>query len=178
MKRIAVLPLLVAISAQLCLAAEPVQLDSRFDRDEVSWIEEPGTATVSGQAHLTLRDGSRKGCAGFHVELLPVARYSTERILKTYGNTERGQVLLEDNPPKFTPDAAGYHEMVIKASCDQRHRFSFRQVPAGDYYVIAFIIWDVPGAPGTKTGGGAMKRLRVEPGSANELLVEGWRLTT
>jgi hypothetical protein len=105
-----------------------------------------------------------KDCAGFNVELLPVATYSSERIFRTYGNNRAGQVLLEDNPPKFTPDAPAYHEYLLKSTCNAAGEFRFDKVPAGDYFVMAFIIWTLPGLdPPVNTGGAVMKRIHVNP---------------
>jgi hypothetical protein len=147
-------------------SSAPVQLSSTFSIDEVRWVRGSGDSTVSGKAFLKLRDGSVKNCAGFNIELLPVAAYSSERIFKTYGSNEAGQVLLEDNPPKFTPDVKEYHEYLLKSSCDAGGEFRFEQVPAGNYYVMAFIIWDVEGStPPSKAGGGVMKRIQVTSGS-------------
>jgi hypothetical protein len=148
----------------LAAAATIVQLDSTFNVDDVSWVRAPGNSSVSGKAFLKLRDGSEKDCAGFSVELLPVATYSSERIFRTYGNNRAGQVLLEDNPPQFTPDAPGYHEYVLNGRCDAAGEFRFDKVPAGDYFVMAFIIWELPGlTPPVKTGGALMKRIHVNP---------------
>ena len=80
----------------------------------------------------------------------------------TYGNDQQGQILMEQNPPKFTPDVPEYHDMLIKGACDVRGEFNFSTVPAGDYFVIAFIIWDdASGRTPRKTGGGVMKRIQV-----------------
>lgn len=161
------LPLL----ASLCVlnsagAADPIPLQSQFNSDEISWVTSPGNSVVSGKASLTLKDGSVKSCAGFNVELLPVAAYSNERINFVYGNNQQGQVLMEDNPPKFTPDVKEYHEMLLKSQCNAEGVFYFKQVPAGDYYVMVFIMWDEPKAEATKTAGGAMmKKIHVAPGT-------------
>jgi len=157
--------LALALAGTAAPAAEPVPLEARFQSDAVKFVREPGTATVSGKAFLRLKDGTLKDCAGFAIELLPVAPYSNERIFKTYGNNERGQILLEQNPPKFTPDAPEYHEMLLKGACDATGVFRFTQVPAGDYYVMAFLIWEQGGA---KAGGAAMKRIHVDAGATIE----------
>lgn len=108
-----------------------------------------------------------------NVELLPVAAYSNERITRTYGNGKQGQILLEQNPPKFTPDVPEYHDMLIKGACDPSGKFSFSNVPAGSYFVIAFIIWEeTSGAMPRKTGGGVMKRIQVAPHSQMNVLLE------
>jgi len=113
------------ICAATAVAGEPVKLDSVFKIDEVSFVKQSGTSTVRGTAFLRLADGSLKSCAGFNVELLPFAAYSKERIVRTYGNDQQGQILLEQNPPKFTPDVPEYHDMLIKGACDARGEFRF-----------------------------------------------------
>jgi hypothetical protein len=152
----------LGLASLVASAAGPVTLTAPFRAEDVSFVKQPGTATVSGTATLKLADGTLKGCAGFNVELLPIAAYSSERIQKTYGNTRQGQILLEQNPPKFTPDVKAYHEMLLKSACDAKGQFRFEKVPAGEYFIMAFIIWDdaSSGAP-RKTGGAVMKRIRV-----------------
>jgi len=158
--------------AAAAAAADPIKLDSKFSIDEVSFVKLVGTSTVTGKAFLKLADGSFKNCAGFNIELLPVAAYSNERIARTYGNDQQGQILLEQNPPKFTPDVAEYHDLLIKGVCDARGEFNFSSVPAGNYFVIAFIIWDdLSGPTPRKTGGGVMKRIQVLPESRMEVLL-------
>jgi hypothetical protein len=164
-----ILGLIVAAAA---VAAEPIKLDNKFDIEAVRFVKQTGTATVTGKAFIKLADGTVKDCAGFNIELLPVTAYSKERIVKTYGNDQHGQILMEQNPPKFTPDAPEYHDMLIKGACDLRGEFSFSNVPAGDYFVIALIIWDdVSAATPRKTGGGVMKRIRVSSDSRVEVLL-------
>lgn len=152
----------MALSAIHLHAAELIQLKNQFNRDDVKWIQTNGNASISGTAFLQLNEKEQKGCAGFGVELLPVAKYSNERILKTYGNNSRGQVLLKDNPPKFTPDHPEYHELVRKSECDETNHFSFKDLPAGDYYVMVFIIWK--NETGANDGGALMKRVSLKMG--------------
>lgn len=162
--------LISGLAHQVAFSSEPVQLENEFDRKEVQWVTEVGNSTVRGQAFLKLKDGTFKGCAGFGIELLPIAKYSSERIFKTYGNNERGQILLEDNPPTFTPDAKEYHEMLLKTRCNERNEFFFSNVPSGSYYVMAFIIWDViENGQTSKAGGGVMGRIDVKPNSENHI---------
>ena len=156
------------------IAAELVQLKSRFDPEQVQWVAQPGDAHVSGTALLTLGDGSRKNCAGFKVELLPVAEYSSERIRLTYGNNRQGQILLNQNPPAFTPDAPEYHELLLKSQCDEQGVFAFDKVPAGEYYVMVFIIWhDMAGGEKRPQGGAVMKRIRVGAGAQVRVAMGG-----
>lgn len=164
----------VGISAtSLIQAAELVEVKSLFNIEEIKWVKEIGNSSVKGKAFLKLSEGQYKGCAGFNIELLPVAKYSSERIHKIYGNNEQGQVLLKDNPPKFTPDPKEYHEMLIKGKCNENSEFSFSQVNSGDYYIVAFIMWDneVNGKT-IKEGGATMKRVRVDDKAVVEAVLK------
>jgi hypothetical protein len=152
---------LITINAQ---AAEPIQVKSQFNADEIKWIQTAGSSSISGTAFLRLNDKEQKGCAGFGVELLPVAAYSNERILNIYGNNSQGQVLMKDNPPKFTPDPKEYHELVRKSQCDEKNQFSFKDLPVGEYYVIFFIIWK--NETGADDGGALMKRVSLKAGKS------------
>jgi hypothetical protein len=167
------------ICAATAVAGEPVKLVSVFNIDEVSFVKQSGTSTVKGTAFLKLADGTFKGCSGFNVELLPFAGYSKERIVRTYGNDQQGQILMEQNPPKFTPDVPEYHDMLIKGACDARGEFRFSNVPAGDYFVMVFIIWDdTSNATPRKTGGAAMKRIHVAADSQVEVHIGIGRATS
>ncbi len=160
------------IFAAAAAAGDPVELDSKFILDDVRFVKLHGNSTVAGKAFLKLANGTFKDCAGFNIELLPVAAYSNERIVRTYGNDQQGQILMEQNPPKFTPDVPEYHDMLIKGACDQRGEFNFSNVPGGDYFVVAFIIWDDASGPSPrKTGGGVMKRIHVPPESRVNVLL-------
>lgn len=172
--------LLGLFCSTLLWASEPVKLQTSFDPELVQWVTQPGDAQVSGTALIKLPDGSKKSCAGFNVELLPVAPYANERIRLTYGNNQQGQILLEQNPPKFTPDVPEYHQLLLKSQCDAQGVFEFKQVPQGEYYVMVFIIWDqdlaaVDQAPGAviKTGGAVMKRIRVKQGAQLNVAIGG-----
>jgi len=137
---------------------ETVQLISEFNVDSVKWVKIKGNSSVSGEVHLKLGDGAYKGCSGFNIELLPASKYANERILSTYGNTDQGQILMSQKPPKFIPDVKEYHEYLIKSECDSNSKFSFNAVPSGEYYLIAFVIW---GKEPNQQGGGVMKKISV-----------------
>lgn len=150
----------LAVFAHSSYSAEPVELKSRFTAKEVDWFTWSGSSSIRGNASIKLSNGAYKSCAGFTVELVPAAPYSDERILKTYGNNSAGQILMEQNPPKFTPDAPGYHTTVRKTKCDSEGNFAFNYLPKGEYYVIAFIIWKNEDSE-ELSGGGAMQRASI-----------------
>lgn len=145
--------------SSITMANEPIALKNNFTIEEVQWVKNAGNSTVEGRAYIKLLNGEYKGCEGFHLELLPVGRYATERILKTYNSTSSGQILLSDKPPKFIPDVKEYHEYVLKTQCGVGDTFKFTHVPSGEYYLIAFIIW---GEVANQQGGGVMQRISLE----------------
>lgn len=152
----------IAAQSSYLQAAEPIQLKSQFKAADVEWIKGSGDSSISGTAFLKINDNEQKGCAGFNVELLPVAQYSNERIFNIYGNNSLGQILLKDGVPKFTPDHPGYHEFVRKSQCDNKNHFSFKDLPMGDYYVIVFVIWK--DGEGQDVGGALMKKVSLKAG--------------
>jgi hypothetical protein len=151
---------------------EPIQLENAFNLDEVKWVKTAGNSAIHGKAFLTLKNNESKGCAGFGVELLPVAKYSSERILNIYGNNDQGKILIEGTIPKFTPDPKGYHDMVIKTKCNSNNEFAFNNISSGEYYVIGFIIWDInENDKAVKTGGAVMKKVKIAPNSSSEAIL-------
>lgn len=164
---------LFLFNLSICLASEPIKLSSLFNEDEIKWVANKGNSSVFGSAIIELENGKKRGCASFNVELLPVASYSSERILKTYGNNESGQILISQNPPKFDPDVKRYHELVISTTCDSKNQFEFNGVPQGDFYILAFIIWDEEkDGVAKKLGGAIMKKIRIEANS--KMKVDLW----
>ena len=156
-----------------CLASEPIKLSSSFNEDEIKWVANKGNSSVFGTASIKLENGEKRGCASFNVELLPVASYSSERIFKTYGNNESGQILLSQDPPKFEPDVKKYHDLVISTKCNSNSQFEFNNIPQGDFYILAFIIWsEEKDGVEKKFGGAIMKKLHVEANSKVKVNLE------
>lgn len=150
----------VALLSLNGFAGEPIATKYQFDEKDVQWAMEAGDSSVSGQAFIKLEDGSFKGCDGFTMELLPVTDYSKERIFTTYKSFEQGQILISQNPPKFTPDPKAFHDLVIKKKCGEGDKFSFENVSAGEYFVMAFIFWKDE-AENKMQGGGVMKKITL-----------------
>lgn len=171
-KSLNLLSFTLLLLSPFAFSQEPIQLENAFNLDEVKWVKTVGNSSIHGKAFLKLKNNETKGCAGFGVELLPVAKYSNERIFKIYGNNDHGKILIEDNIPKFTPDAKGYHDMVIKTKCNSSNEFSFNNISDGEYYVIGFIIWDKnDNGKAVKTGGAVMRKVKVAPNTKIEVLL-------
>ena len=162
----------ILLLSPLVFSLEPIQLENTFNIDDVKWVKTVGNSSIHGKAFLNLKNNETKGCAGFGVELLPVAKYSSERILNIYGNNDQGKIIIEGTIPTFTPDPKEYHDMVIKTKCNSNNEFTFNNISAGEYYVIGFIIWDKnENGTAVKTGGAVMKKIKVAPKENIEALL-------
>jgi len=74
------------------------------------------------------------------------------------------KMYVEDGIPKFTPDPKGYHD-TKKTMCNEKGEFEFNNLPLGEYYIIAFMLWD-------KTGGGIMHRVTLSENYDNSQIIE------
>jgi len=123
---------------------------NEYDSKEVSWFKTRGDGTIKGIAKFKSKSGDIRFGEEFRIELMPSCLYTEERLNKIYNSKNSGYVYVEDGIPKFTPDPEGYHD-TIKTMCNKNGEFEFNNLPSGDYYVIAFMLWE-------ETGGGIMQR--------------------
>lgn len=129
----------------------PIRIVNEFDYEEVKWFKTTGNGSIKGIAKFKSKNGDLRFGEEFRIELMPNCLYTEERLNKIYKNKNSGYVYIEDGIPQFTPDPEGYHE-TKKTMCNQKGEFEFNNLSAGDYYVIAFMLWD-------KTGGGIMQHV-------------------
>lgn len=144
---------------------EIITLQNSFDDKAVSWFTNTGTATIKGIAKFKSKNGELRFGEEFRVELMPYCLYSRERLQKIYQNKKSGFIYLENGVPKFTPDPEGYHK-TIKTFCDKEGKFEFNNLPAGKYYIVAFMIWE---NQTVKTGGGLMKKVVLSEGESESI---------
>lgn len=129
----------------------PIPVNSTFDAEELSWFKNKGEGTIAGSAKFKSKGGQILFGNEFRIELMPSTSYTKERLNRIYKNNESGYVHIEDGIQKFIPDPDGYHE-TIKTRCNKAGEFEFENLPAGDYYVIAFMLKE-------QTGGGIMQHV-------------------
>ncbi len=140
--------------------SNPIKIVNKFDEAAVKWFKTTGNASIKGVAKFKSKTGEVRFGKAFRIELMPYSKYTEERLNNIYKNKQGGHVYVEDGVPTFTPDPKGYHD-TKKTMCDQEGRFEFNHLPAGDYYLVAFMLWD-------KRGGGIMRHVVV---SGNETKV-------
>lgn len=160
--------LLFTILLTSCTIKQPsrknsvITIQNNFDDKAVSWFKTKGTGNIIGTAKFKSKNGELRFGEEFRIELMPYCLYTEERLGNIYKNKKLGYVYLEDGVPKFIPDPEGYHE-TIKTFCDKEGKFQFNNLPAGKYYVIAFMIWE---NKDVKTGGGLMQKIELSQGES------------
>ena len=152
MKRLIVL-LVAGLVGCAAVPPKPPVARMPFPEKEYQALPASGSSTVRGQAFLKTRSGAVKLAAGNDVLLNPVTSYSTEWYEKNY---LAGQPLEQPDPRLWN--------YVRKQVADGGGRFTFSNVPPGDYYVTTEVTWEAPtGYQGSLEvqGGSVTKRISV-----------------
>ena len=123
--------------------ATEVPISSTFTKSDVAWFSGTGTGKIEGSAFLRTKGGAVKTCAGYDVQLLPYSAYAAERMRFIYGNETKGHLFGPRRAWKFVPDEPEFYKSLKKAVCDANGEFEFEALPAGDYYIIANVTWDI-----------------------------------
>jgi hypothetical protein len=132
---------------------QPVKRAAQFIESEYAPYGLPGTSTITGQAFLKTRGGDVKFGAGNIVALNPVTSYSTEWYEK---------YVIQGLPISHADPRADKY--LWKTIADGNGNFHFSNLPAGDYYLMCSIRWEVPSEYGLVPSGGiAHARVTVAP---------------
>lgn len=156
--------LLSAFTMQACV--KEIVTTTVFDPEEVSYILDEGSNTISGQAFLRQRGGGVITCAGNTVHLVPAGTYARERIQNIYGTIFRPALSLAyaraDSPDPY------YVTLSREARCDAQGNFLFQGVADGAYFVATKVVWEVNYQ---LQGGHVMAPVKVSGGQAVEVIV-------
>ena len=141
------------------------QTRSEFKREDVSWIDNEGTASIGGNSFLRQQNGGVVTCAGFQVLLLPAGAYADERIGVIY------QSIIKGFKPSIIPPAIDeahpdYLRVSKQTVCDVDGRFKFSGLAAGNYYVLSTVAWGV--RPRIQ-GGHLMQQVYLDEGQVAEI---------
>lgn len=153
-----------------CVAQQRnVVLQSRFDKEEAEQAMKPGKNKIIGNAFVRQMGGGVVTCAGNVVELIPVTKYSNERLLAIYGNTGEGFVdVYNARSISFTPDDYEYHTIRNKTTCDSQGNFEFENLADGEFFISTGAMWYVGSNP---QGGALMKRVFVNGGETKKIVM-------
>lgn len=128
MRNVFYLGLLVLVTA---CARQPILIERiPFDIAEFSSLEKAGDATVTGQAFITAGDGKIYYATKAQARLNPKTTYSKQWYDVHYMERKN----IADADPR-------YLEYVHKVDIKEEGRFTFNNIPAGDYYISAPIFW-------------------------------------
>lgn len=140
-----------------------VVLTAKFSPKEANFIFDKGTASISGRAFIRATGGKIKTAQGSSATLLPVTKYSEQRVNAIYGRS--GIATRKVNFAKNSDDPR-YHVYTRTVSVGAGGAFKFTALSPGEYFVTTGINWSAPDTSG-KTNRKAValvKRVRVGEG--------------
>ncbi|GAA0549137.1 hypothetical protein FHS83_001081 [Rhizomicrobium palustre] len=157
--------------AGLCACSSPQTLGVRFDSREAAWFSARGTNSLNGTAIARAYTGNAKTCAALPVYLFPVTTYAKARMKALYGSESEGfNPALMGTPANFTDDDPAYFATSRTTNCDAKGRFSFSELPDGDYFLVGEVTWQDRRA-GLPQGGYLMRRVSLSTGESKEVLL-------
>ncbi len=123
-----------------------------------------GTATLSGQAFLTQKNGGVVKAAGRTVTLDPATSIGNEWWDKA------GKLWVHR---ALTPPSPGFKNARRTAVADADGKFRFQDIPAGKYYVRTEITWEIGGYNPTQ-GGLVGQFVEVKDKQAKEVILNAY----
>ncbi|WP_440466911.1 hypothetical protein ACKI1H_27175 [Pseudomonas sp. YH-1] len=141
MRAVAATVVLLALAGCAGNQVKPLEFGT-FPASEYEALQKSGSSTVTGQVFLKTRGGDVKFGAGSEVVLIPATSYSATLM----------QAYTEDRPAG-TPDPR-VKQYSHRTQADGSGYFTFRNVPAGRYYVNSSVNWEAPTQFGLSHQGG------------------------
>ena len=135
MRKQVLVPLVACVA--ILIAAGPaisrearVQMQTNFLTAEHDPYLAPGTGTVVGQAFFKRADGAMATCAGRKAMILPATSFVKEMVSIMQSG---GQPV----PPSMKGVGRKYARLLEprQSPCDKEGRFTFKDVPAGEWYI-------------------------------------------
>lgn len=161
---------MVAVLGLVGCAAPVLETTVPFDAGEVAFINQRGAATIEGQAFMRQQGGGVVTCAGEEVDLIPVGRFSGQRMQGIYGSTDRGfrSIYAPLQLDTTSAEYQAYEAASRRATCDADGNFRFAGVANGDYFITTGVRWSAGGAP---QGGVLMQRVSIRNGQSQRVLL-------
>src|ERR1700687_1180217 len=125
--------LLVAVGLGAGCTFSPARHQVPFNEADYAPFAIDGTAVITGTAVATLKDGQTITALNEFVFLIPGAAYSREWFEQ--------EILAEHRIEGIDPRSLRF---TRSATTDDKGRFTFSNVPPGDYYLTCTITWTVP----------------------------------
>lgn len=149
----------------------PAHISTPFRAADYAWFSAKGNNTISGNAVMRTVGGEVRTCAAFPVGLVPGGAYTRERMMIVYGSSDRGY-RPAGSRVQFGNDEPQYLALLKEATCDSQGNFTFTDLPDGEYFVIAQVIWGVPMRYHTEAQGGTiMQRVELRGGETERVVL-------
>ena len=132
-----------------------------YDPSEYAPYERRGAAELSGTAFAKGREGEVIYAADDSVYLFPATRYTDEWWQQTL---VAGRYLTDPDPRSLA--------FMRTTVADEQGRFRFRSLPAGDYYVVCIITWELEGTGSRLQVANLGKRVHLGPNEREDVLLE------
>ncbi len=118
--------------------------EARFDAAEAAFMDKPGKTTITGQAFLPDKSGhvNVRFAAGEVVRLIPATTYARARLAYYFRGAKFAPAA---SIPKNDPDP-DYLAHTRQTKAGSTGRFTFENVPPGDYFLSTQVIWKPDGA--------------------------------
>lgn len=104
----------------------------------------PATALASLFGHGTFRTqaGTTGSCAGYSVALMADTPQTRDRMMALYGSTGHAMAPISQVKSRSAKLAGGGDDsqLVGSAQCDAHGAFTFTDIPAGSYFLIARVL--------------------------------------
>lgn len=124
-----------------CVTPPPqVEVQAKFDEEEIKRYNEPGASGVKGQAFLRQQGGAIVTCAGSEVFLVPATPYYRQ----AFEHVRAGR-----NPQLAIATIGRYSKQT---RCDAHGNFAFANVRDSAWFVLTRVQWVV----GKNAQGGAL----------------------
>ena len=145
----------------------PYQRQATYNPDHYTNYQIKGTATLSGEAFLRTRGGEMRYAAGQDVWLIPATAYGKEFM---------EQDLWKARHDTVPPLDRRIYDALRTDQADSHGRFSFSEVPTGDYFVATTIVWEVPkyskyGSSSSSTGRGVWQPVTLHDGDQKKIIL-------
>lgn len=120
--------------AQITISKPNYELVSEFSNDDFAWSLEKGTGVIAGQGYLKTKGGFVQTAVGEEVALIPRNAYTDEivSVTRTEGFFDQYSNVSKD---------VDYNQYRRQQTADEKGRFRFEGLPAGEYYIVTRVIW-------------------------------------
>ena len=121
-----------------------------------------GTSTILGTAYMRNRSGEVEAAAAQLIELIPVTPYTQERF-----------EFALDPSKRLEPRDLRLDRHIRRMVADGEGRFAFRSIPAGDYFVVCTLTFDVAASRygAVQSSRRAVAKMHVEENQTKRLVL-------